>query len=212
MCMILKPFRTALVCALTVGLSTSALAGDIPGMKSHETDNFKVARLGDTNMDCNALSREAARMQTIIAHKQAIQDDAEMKTRGIQAAGAVGSVVLGAATAGIGLGVAGFLASEAISEEADAADTIQDSAAERRSFMVGIYNAKGCAGPIEHAMIDIETENLLTELSSLSPAAGDEGDPRTVPARYAYETPPDRGPDNVPQFGTAQPRNNQFND
>ena len=77
---------------------------------THHTQEFKVSRLGDTDLHCAALAKEANAMRDIIITKQGIEDDSEMKTRGIGAAGAVGSLLLGTVTAGVGLAAAGFLA------------------------------------------------------------------------------------------------------
>lgn len=206
--------RSLILCTALISLSVPAWANDLSLRDTKELQDFKVARLGDTELNCGQLSYEAERMQKIVAHKQAIQDEAEMKTRGIQAAGAVGSVILGAATAGIGLGVAGFLASEAIDQEADEADTLQDKASQRRSFMVGIYNAKGCEGPIEHVMLDPAPRDVLEQLASVEPAAGGYVETRTATANYAFQQPPRPEEQNIPKFGTAKPRsaNKAYND
>lgn len=203
--------RSVLLCATLISLtSPAAYAGNTVGLSGAEKQDFKVVRIGDTDLNCAQLSYEATRMQDIVARQQAAQDDAEMKTRGVQAAGAVGSVILGAATAGIGLGVAGFLASEALDEEADAADSLQDKASERRSFMVGIYNAKGCQGPIEHALIDPEPGDMFTELANIEPAAG-ETENRTATGNYAFQQQVREEDKNVPSFGQPVKRERRFN-
>lgn len=135
---------------------------------------FKMSQLGDVNLSCGQLSREALRMRGIIHRKQGIKDDSEMKDHGISAAGAVGSLLLGTVTGGVGLAAAGFLASRAVSEEADKAENIRNIAAQRRGFMVGIYNAKGCNGPTEHVMIKPVSKDLATRLAETAPAAGSE--------------------------------------
>ena len=183
-------------------------AADMPYLTNQELLDFQIVRIGDTDRSCQQLSQEAGRMQAIVSDKQLIQDDAHMKTRGIQAAGTIGSVVLGAATAGIGLGVAGFLASEAIASEAEEADTLQDKAAERRSFIVGIYNAKGCTGPIEHVMVDRDIEQIVTQLA---PAAGTHQD-RTAALNYTYQQEIEDHEKNLPSFGRAVLRNTRYND
>lgn len=137
---------------LLVAAPTGANAVD-PGMARNMKD-LKVSRLGDTELTCDALVTEALAMRTIIHANQSIEDDSELKTRGIGAAGAVGSLLLGTLTAGVGLAAAGMLATEAVDEEADRADSLKEVAAQRRSLMVGIYHAKGCEGRIEHVMDD----------------------------------------------------------
>lgn len=122
-----------------------------PGI-AREMKDLKVSRLGDTELSCAALEKEALAMRGIIHTNQTIEDDSELKTRGIGAAGAVGSLLLGTLTAGVGLAAAGFLATEAVEEEGNRADSLKEIAAQRRSLMVGIYHAKGCEGSIDHVM------------------------------------------------------------
>jgi len=91
-------------------------------------------------------------MSSIIYATQDIKDTSEMKSHGISAAGAVGSFLIGTVTGGIGLAVGGFLMNYSVEERSDEADKIQDIAAQRRTLMMGIHNAKGCYGPIDFAM------------------------------------------------------------
>lgn len=133
---------------------------------------FQMSQLGDVDLSCGQLSREALRMRDIIQRKQDIKDDSEIKDRGISAAGAVGSLLLGSVTGGVGLAAAGFLASQAVEKEADKADSIQNIADRRRGFMIGIYKAKGCFGPTEHVMLAPVENDLASRLASTEPAAG----------------------------------------
>lgn len=133
-----------------------------------------MSQLGDVNLSCGQLSREALRMRDIIQRKQNIKDNSDLKDHGISAAGAVGSLLLGSVTGGVGLAAAGFLASQAVEKEADQADSIQNIADRRRGFMIGIYNAKGCYGPTEHVMIAPVENDLASRLASTEPAAGAE--------------------------------------
>ncbi len=146
--------RKAVLGAVLITIATPfpALAVD-PGMARNMKD-LKVSRLGDTELSCAALEKEAVAMRSIIRAKQGIEDDSNMKSNGISAAGAVGSLLLGTLTAGVGLAAAGFIANEAVEDEADRADSIKEVAAQRRSLMVGIYHAKGCAEPIDHVFDD----------------------------------------------------------
>jgi len=91
-------------------------------------------------------------MAQIIHSTQDIKNRSEMKSHGVTAAGAIGSFLIGSATGGIGLAVGGFLMNYGIEERSDQADAMQDVAAQRRTLMMGIHNAKGCFGPIEHAL------------------------------------------------------------
>lgn len=146
--------RSALLWAallISTSIHPAAAAASDTKMLKQGTE-LRVSRLGDTELSCEALEKEALAMRDIISTNQSIEDDSEMKSQGIGAAGAVGSLLLGTMTAGIGLAAAGFLATEAVEDEGDEADSIKEIAAQRRSLMVGIYHAKGCEGPIDHVM------------------------------------------------------------
>lgn len=144
------------------------LAGDIL--------DFKVSRLGDTEMSCGSLSQEAVLMRDIITTTQDIKDNTKVQNTGITAAGALGSFLVGTATGGVGVAAAGFLLKHAAGEKGEEADTVQDIAKQRRSLMAGIYDAKGCAGPLDHAMQDriIEEDPSAMQLATLHPASGEE--------------------------------------
>ena len=137
-------------------------------------------------------------MRRVIEGSEKIRDDTRMKSHGVTAAGALGSLLLGTVTGGVGLAAAGFVANEAITQEDEDARSVASIAAQRRGFMVGIYNAKGCNGPIEHVMIDRTTRDNKTRVAELeeradrdmndvSPAAGGQETPAEMaadPARY----------------------------
>ncbi len=140
---------------------------------------LEINKRGDIELSCNSLSQEAVLMRDIIATTQDIKNGAKMNGRGIGVIGAIGGLVIGTATGGVGLAAAGLLANHLNDEKNDKADNIQDIAAQRRTFMVGIYNAKGCYGPIEHAMniqepvaIDDASEEVSAHLASIMPASG----------------------------------------
>lgn len=114
--------------------------------------NLQASIQGDLEMSCGALSYEAANMRDIIHAMQDVKNASSMQSHGLTAAGAVGSFLVGTVTGGIGLAVGGFLLDYSIDERENNADTYQDIAEQRRTLMMGIYNAKGCNGPLEHAM------------------------------------------------------------
>jgi hypothetical protein len=168
-------YLASLLCALSIlALSSPAFAGEGQGPQALE---LKVTRAGDFEMSCHALSQEALTMSQIINTTQDIKDESTMQSRGISAAGAVGSFIVGTATGGIGLAAAGLLLDHNVEEKADKADTVQDTAAQRRSLMMGIYNAKGCFGPIEHAMQDPKEHDPFS-LANLAPASGEQDSER----------------------------------
>lgn len=151
---------------------TSAMADDA---KARE---LRVSRLGDVEMNCGALSQEAVLMRDIIMTTEEIKDGSELKEHGVTAVGAVGSFLIGSVTGGVGLAAAGFLLDRSIEGEAEDADGVQDIAEQRRSLMVGIFNAKGCHGPIDHAMHDGIERDVATRVADVRPAAGNEYYPK----------------------------------
>jgi len=139
-----------------------------------EATNLTISKPEDLEMHCGALSQEAMRMRDIIYTTQDVKDTARMRSHGITAAGAVGSFLIGSVTGGVGLALGGFLLDQNIGQTADDADGVQDIAEQRRTLMMGIFNAKRCQGPLEHAMQSPEIFDPLSKLATLEPAAGTE--------------------------------------
>jgi hypothetical protein len=133
-----------------------------------------ISREGDIDMSCGPLSHEALRMRDIIYKTQEVKDRAKMQNHGIAAAGAIGSFLIGSVTGGVGLAVGGFLLDQNFDKIEEDADNIQDIAAQRRTLMMGIYNAKGCEGPLEHAMQNPEIFDPLAKIAAIAPAHGEE--------------------------------------
>jgi len=107
---------------------------------------------GDLELSCGQLSQEAIHMRDRIQNTQQIKNQSKRRSHGITAAGAVGSLLIGTATGGVGLAAAGFLMEQGVSNTSENAEDIQNIAQQRRSLMMGIYSAKGCYGPMDHAM------------------------------------------------------------
>ena len=131
-----------------------------------------IMRPEDAIMDCAALSQEALLMQDIILTTEGIIDDSDTTNMGISAAGAVGSFIVGGLTGGLGFAAAGYVLKEAAGEKGERAEDIQDIAEQRRSLIYGIYNVKGCYGPMEHAMQNPPKEDSILVLSNIEPASG----------------------------------------
>lgn len=163
----MKKHLTLSLCALALIIhSTSALAVDAQALT--------VSRLGDTDLSCGGLSQEAALMRDIVMTTEDIKDNSKMKTHGITAAGAVGSFLVGTVTGGVGIAAAGFLLKNATEGTKQEADGIQDVAEQRRSLMMGIYNAKGCHGPIEHVMQDtLQHTQQTLQVAAVEPESGE---------------------------------------
>lgn len=166
----MKRFKSLVLAALVCGLSQPSFAAD--------ATYLEVSRVGDTELSCGQLSQEGVLMRDIIATTEDIKEGSEKRNMGITAAGAVGSFLISSVTGGIGIAAAGYLLKHSGEETQEEADNIQDIAKQRRSLMVGIYNAKGCNGPIEHVFNSYELEDemiaTVSEVASIEPAAGEE--------------------------------------
>ncbi len=145
-----------------------------PTRTVQDLENLAISHENDLNMVCGDLSKEALYMRDIIYTTQDIKDRAKMQSHGVTAAGAIGSFLIGSVTGGVGLALGGFLLDQNIGQTEDDADSLQDTAAQRRTLMMGIYNAKGCEGPLEHAMQNPEIFNPLAKVASIETAAGDD--------------------------------------
>ncbi len=133
-------------------------------------ETLTISRLGDIELTCGALSSEALEMRDFIYTTQDIKDRAVLRSHGVTAAGAVGSFLIGSVTGGVGLAVGGLLLDHNINQTENEADAIQDIAKQRRTLMMGIYNAKGCYGPLEHAMQNPQLFDPLMRLSHINTA------------------------------------------
>ncbi len=137
-----------------------------PQARELSLTELKVTKAGDLEKSCGPLSAEAANMRDIIYVTQDIKNKSNMQSHGVTAAGTIGSFLIGSVTGGIGLAVGGMLIDYSIDGNADDAEKIQDIAQQRRTLMMGIYNAKNCQGPLEHAMQNPEEFDPLGQLAS----------------------------------------------
>lgn len=142
-----------------------------------EALELAVSRVGDIEMSCGDLSQEALLMRDIVTTTQDIKENTELKSHGIKAAGAVGSFLVGTATGGVGIAAAGFLLTQVNEGKTDQVVGVQEIAQQRRALMMGIYNAKGCFGPVDHVLQDglERPEDQVIQIASIEPAAGDGG-------------------------------------
>ncbi len=160
-----------LICTISlIALTKPALAT--------EARELQISRLGDTELACGELSQEALLMRDIISTTQDIKSSSKWKSRGIGVAGAVGSLLIGTATGGIGIAAAGYILDYTTNEKSEDAESVQNTAQQRRALMMGIYNAKGCEGPLEHALQDGTHEKdiidkMIPNLAAIEPAAGE---------------------------------------
>ena len=145
-----------------------------------------VAKDGDLDMPCKALIDEAALMRDIIQTTEDIKGDSEFNGHAVTAVGAVGSFLVGTATAGLGLAAAGFVAAREVEGSGDNADNIQDTAHQRRALISGIFKAKNCTDPegaFAAAMTPVREKSAINvgkeRLATLThPAERDSNKPR----------------------------------
>lgn len=121
------------------------------------TPGFQVSQSGDLEKSCHEISQEVSDMELLISHTQNTLDGSEMTNHGVTVAKTVGSYLVGSLAGGIGIIAAGYIVSEAADDRFEEAAAVQDVAEQRRSFMAGIYNARGCVGPLEKKLAEIET-------------------------------------------------------
>ena len=122
--------------------------------------DFQISQAGDLEMNCHEISQEVIAMEAIIAEAKVMENSTNVTETGVTVAKTVGSYLVGSLAGGLGILAAGYIVNEATDDREETAIALQDTAAQRRSFMQGIYNARGCMGPLE--------------LASIAPAAGDE--------------------------------------
>lgn len=140
---------------------------------------FAVSRKDDLTLGCAQLRQETAAMRMIITDKERVKNASKMQSRGISAAGAVGSLLVGTVTGGIGLAAAGLMLDHNVSEKKEDADHEQDIAEQRRTWLKGLYAAQDCEGPIETPNQAAEAEErsaentLAEDLSALKTASGE---------------------------------------
>ena len=158
---------------LLIALTATTLAA--PTASATETttpQSLKISRPGDTELSCGALSREATLMRDIINTTQTMQDKSKRNSRATAVAGTAAGFLIGTVTGGVGLAAAGFLIDENISSNANESNTIQSTAQQRRSFIMGIHNAKGCHGPLDHAL-QTNTKKETLAAAQIQPTSGE---------------------------------------
>ena len=131
---------------------------------------FTVSQSVDARMDCHQLSNEAFIMKSIIAQTRNQRQGFKMQTQGIGVVGTAASFVVGSVTGGLGIAAAGLFARHATDQAGDHAEIMQEVAQQRRTLMIGMFNGKGCVGPIEGALQDAP---MPSELNQIAAAAGD---------------------------------------
>jgi hypothetical protein len=141
----------------------------LAGASSAHAEKLQVSMQNDHNMNCPAISREIETMETVIRYSDEVQDDAEDTGTGITVAKAVGGFLVGSIPGAIGVMAVGGIAGEVAEQKAEDAAALQDIAEQRRSLMIGMFNAKNCIGPVRAAQLERRRDRIL---AAIEPAAG----------------------------------------
>lgn len=151
----MKPALQSLF-ALSILLSSSFAYGD------DDPFALKVTKQGDLTLSCDELINEAALMRDIIETTEEQKSETELNGAAVKAAGAVGSLVVGGLTGGLGLAAAGLVAGNRVEQDEQSAEFIQDIAHQRRALLVGIYQSKSCPDHgIDIALRPIEAKSAM---------------------------------------------------
>ncbi len=132
---------------LLCGHAMAAGTTPVPAKKP-AAPRLEIYMPGDDRLDCSGIGKEIARMEDMIIRSDAAQQSAENTGTGISIAKAIGGFLIGSIPGAIGVMAAGHVASEAAEGQAEDAEAVEDVAEQRRSMMIGMYNAKTCKGPI----------------------------------------------------------------
>lgn len=149
-----------------------------PAAAGAAVEGIQVSLPGDADMSCAQIEHEVGAMDEIVAESRKTIDKADEASIGVGVVKTLGSFLVGTLTGTIGFMAAGHLAAEAASEHADGAQAVEDTALQRRSLMVGIFQAKKCDGSLPESPAPREKlwpPRLTPAAASVEPAAGDTG-------------------------------------
>ena len=167
---------TTACCALLLGAGPAHASGVFP---------VQISQTGDTNLDCGQISSEVSSMNALVSRARKIERDTEMTNTGLGVAKTVGSFLIGSLGGALGILAAGHFASEVTDEKIDAALAAENSAKQRISLMSGIFDTKGCQGPLQ-AALDLPAGGDGNP-AAIEPAAGEEhAGIQPVKPRYSY--------------------------
>lgn len=138
----------AFVLSGSLAVSSHAMAADAANAM------LAINQVGDIDLTCEEISQEVNDMQDLIQEALNDQDNGNMTKRGMGVVETVGTYAVGSLGGAIGIMAAGLVVSHAANDRVEDAENIIDAAAQRRSFMAGIYNVKGCTGPLDLADIE----------------------------------------------------------
>lgn len=147
-----------------------------PGLASARVDAppLEISMPGDADMDCARISQEVGLMDHLITASYSTQAKSDQTSVGVNVAKTIGSVLIGTLTGTIGFMAAGHLAAEAADHRSEVAAESATIALQRRSLMVGMFQAKRCEGPLPEA--PRHAEKLWPDLGGPEPAPS----PQTV--------------------------------
>lgn len=162
---------------LMAGICFALAVGPAAPAFSMETKKIEISQPEDVHLTCPQISREVSAMNDLINENREIAEDSEMTHTGVSVAKTVGSFLIGSLGGVLGVMAAGHLAGRVADEKTADAVAAEDSAKQRMSLMVGIFNTRSCIGPIQMAALVLpgESENAL---NNIEPAAGGDSKPR----------------------------------
>ena len=159
---------------IALGLAGLVLVFSRPvAAAADEAAGLEVIRPGDTALSCGQIAGEIALMEDVVFRSRDIEKRSHYTSAGVGVAKTAVGFLIGSLPGALGVMAAGHIVSEATDDRGESAAALQDAAAQRRSMMIGIFNAKGCEGPIYMSLEDLE------------PAAGEETPP-PAPVRPRY--------------------------
>lgn len=171
-------FRNFTGCALaTLIFSAPALAHAPRPAAKPALPALEVFMPGDDLLDCRGLNTQITSMEELIYNSDDAQRKAESTGTGISIAKAVGGFLIGSIPGAIGVMAVGHVAGEAAEGEAASAEEQENIAAQRRSMLIGMYNAKGCKGPLHNirALRNATIDETARHPAHIEPAAGPTG-------------------------------------
>ena len=159
------------------GIALLSLA--VQSARATPPEGLQVSMQGDAELDCAKIVAEVGSMDDLISQTYQTQEASEKASVGVGVIKTVGSYLVGTLTGTIGFMAAGQLAAQAAGSRGEDAEAVGDIALQRRSLMVGMYQAKKCAGalpepppPPEKLWPSLHTPTPASAPQEIEPAAG----------------------------------------
>lgn len=129
-------------------LASPAAPGTARAAPDHRPPPLEISMPGDADMDCARIGQEVGMMDQLIAGSYSTREKSDQTSIGVNVVKTIGSVLVGTLTGTIGFMAAGHLAAEAADHRSEVAEETGEIALQRRSLMVGMFQAKQCEGDL----------------------------------------------------------------